>query len=335
MIPAASPYLSIVVIGRNEGERLLRCLESLRPLTAAFETVEVIYVDSDSRDASPDRAAEWGATVLSVHPEQPCAAIGRNAGWRAARAPMILFLDGDTLLESGFVERGLDSFRDPAVAVVWGHRRESHPERSLYNRVLDLDWIYPAGPSDFCGGDALIRRSVLEEVGGFEEDLIAGEEPDLCHRIRSRGYVILHIDQPMTLHDLDITCWPAYWRRAVRAGYAYAEVSQRLKHSGFPLWLRDARRNWIMSCVFTLMAVSAVVTGVFTGSAWPVALLFLLFLLLSLRSAYKARWKSGNRWTLVCYGIHSHLQQIPITVGQIRYWRDRFRGRHGLLIEYK
>lgn len=330
-----TPALSVVIIGRNEGQRLVQCLMSLQTLSAAVGMVEIIYVDSDSQDDSPAAARSMGAQVIAVKPARPCAAIGRNAGWRAARAPIILFLDGDTVLQPGFVERGLEALHDPAVAVVWGHRRESHPESSLYNRVLDLDWIYPPGPSDFCGGDALMRRDVLNQVGGFAENLIAGEEPELCQRMRAKGYVIQHIDQPMTLHDLAITRWSAYWRRAVRAGYAYADVSERLKDSDFPLWRSDARRNWTRTGLYFLLALGALTLALSTATLWPLIGAVGLLIALSVRSAYKARWKSDDPGTLLLYGIHSHLQQIPITIGQIKYWLDRWRGRNGLLIEYK
>lgn len=329
------PDLSVVVIGRNEGERLKRCLRSLDVLSDAVGVVERIYVDSASQDDSPEIAQALDATVLTVQPERPCAAIGRNAGWRAAHAPVVLFLDGDTELQRGFVEAALDALRDPAVAVVWGHRRESRPERSIYNRVLDLDWIYPAGPSDFCGGDAIMRRSVLESVGGFAENLIAGEEPELCQRIRAKGQLILHIDQPMTRHDLAITRWSAYWRRALRAGYAYADVSERLKHSEFPLWSADARRNWIRTGSYAALLIGSSVLACLLGSLWPMFTALVVLLALALRSAYKARWKCRDPVTLLLYGVHSHLQQIPITLGQIKYWWDHWRGRHGLLIEYK
>src|SRR5512132_2622425 len=168
-----------------------------------------------------------GAKVIIVRPERPCAAVGRNAGWQAAAAPVVLFLDGDTLLHPDFVADCLPKFAVPRVAVVWGHRRELHPEASIYHRVLDLDWVYPPGPSEFCGGDALIRRAVLQAVGGYDERLIAAQEPEMCRWIRDAGYVILHVDRPMTGHDLAITRWSQYWRRVVRAGYAYAEVAER------------------------------------------------------------------------------------------------------------
>lgn len=329
------PALSVVIIGRNEGERLTRCLQSLGVISSGVGAVETIYVDSASQDDSPEAARTLGATVLTVQPERPCAAIGRNAGWRAAGAPIVLFLDGDTELQPGFVEAAVDALRDPAIAVVWGHRRESHPERSIYNRVMDLDWIYPAGPSDFCGGDAVMRRSVLEDVGGFAENLIAGEEPELCQRMRARGYVILHLDHPMTRHDLAITRWSAYWRRAVRAGYAYADVSERLKNSEFPLWRADARRNWVRTGVYLALLIGSSVLACLTGSLWPLLGGLAVLLAIVLRSAYKARWKCRDPITLILYGVHSHLQQIPITIGQLKYWWDRWRGRHGLLIEYK
>lgn len=335
MSNSALPHLSVVVIGRNEGQRLVRCLESIHALTGSQCPSEIIYVDSDSRDDSAERARELGATVIKVRPDRPCAAVGRNAGWRIARAPYVLFLDGDTVLQPDFIEKGLSAFRQESVAVVWGHRRESRPQDSIYNRVLDLDWIYPPGVSDFCGGDALMRRAVLEEVGGFSEQLIAGEEPELCQRMRAKGYNILHIDQPMTLHDLAITRWSAYWRRAVRAGYAYADVSQRLKDSPFPLWQRDAKRNWAHTGTLSTLFLGAPIVAAMTGSPWPMGIVVVTFLGLSLRSAYKARWKCANYGTLILYGVHSHLQQIPITVGQIKYWWDRLRARHRPLIEYK
>jgi glycosyltransferase involved in cell wall biosynthesis len=297
--------------------------------------IEIIYVDSASQDGSPERARDLGAIVIPVRPARPSAAIGRNAGWRAAKAACVLFLDGDTVLEPGFAAAAMAHVAEPKIAVVWGHRRESHPEASVYNRVMDLDWIYPPGLSDFCGGDAVIRREVLEAVGGFSEELIAGEEPEMCQRIRALGLEILHIDQPMTRHDLAIDRWSAYWKRAVRAGYAYAEVSERLKDSVFPLWTREARRNRLHAGVLLAIVALAPALSFALGQSWPVGAGLFLLLALVLRTAYKAKWKSRDPWTLVAYGVHSHLQQIPIALGQLSYWWDRWRGHQRLLIEYK
>ncbi len=339
MKPASSshaPLLSVVVIGRNEGERLSRCLQSVQAMRGLAGVVETIYVDSNSRDNSVALARACGAKVLEVKPERPSAALGRNAGWREAQGEYVLFLDGDTVLHGDFVAQSLAEFSDPKVAVVWGHRREIHPEQSLFNRVLDLDWIYPPGPSEFCGGDAIMRRSVLEEVDGFDAGLIAGEEPELCQRMRAKGYAILHVDRPMTGHDLAMTGWPAYWRRAFRAGYAYADVSDRLKDGPFPLWLREARRNRVHALTLLALPLLAVFAGLALGSWWPPAMAAMLLGALAIRTALKVRWKAHDQpLTLMLYGIHSHLQQIPICFGQFAWMRDRRSRQKRPLIEYK
>jgi len=329
------PLVSVVVIGRNEGQRLAECLDSINN-THITGGLEIIYVDSNSHDGSPELAEQRGAKVLRVIPKRPCAAIGRNAGWRQSQAEFILFLDGDTRLHPDFLPAALQALAEnPEVAIVWGHRRERYPEQTLYNRVLDLDWIYAPGITDFCGGDALMRREVLVNVDGFSEDLIAGEEPELCQRIRALGHTILHIDQPMTDHDLAMTRWQAYWKRALRAGHAYAEVSQRMKNTAFPLWVSECKRNAIHVSVLLGMLVGALGLTVLLGDPLPLVGLVLAYSFLIVRSAYKARWKCRQPVTLLLYGVHSHFQQIPIALGQLGYWYNRMRNRRQGLIEYK
>ncbi len=327
--------LSVVIIGRNEGARLTRCIRSVLAMRNVRGPFEIIYVDSASSDGSAERAKELGASVIVVHPQRPSAALGRNAGWRAARAPVVLFLDGDTILNPDFVAKALPLLKDPKVAVVWGHRRELRPEASIYNRVLDLDWIYPPGPSEFCGGDALMRRSALERVEGFDERLIAGEEPELCQRLRTQGLRIEHIDQPMTLHDLAITRWDQYWRRATRAGHAYAEVAARFGGSKHPLWSSEVRRNWMHVTILLTAALGGIVLAIVAGGLWPLLLPIAFYLSLIVRTARRVEWKDPSLVTRLLYGLHSHLQQIPILVGQIGFYRDRRAGRQRRLIEYK
>ena len=327
--------ISVVVIGRNEGERLRCCLQSVQAMQRGSWQVELIYVDSGSSDGSVALAEGLGARTFALRPERPTAALGRNAGWRGARGEIILFLDGDTELNPRFVVDALPSFAEPQVAVVWGHRREKHPERSLYDRALDLDWVYPPGPAPFCGGDALFRRDVLAQVDGFDDTLVAGEEPELCGRIIAAGYRVLHVDLPMTLHVLGITGFGQYWKRATRAGHAYAEVAARFAGTGNPLWSADLRRNRIRAAVLVALPAAAVVFTLFLRSPWPLAAAVFLLALLAVRTAWKARWKSRDWFTLMLYGAHSHLQQLPIAWGQLQFARNRRRGRQAAVFEYK
>ena len=329
------PMVSVVVIGRNEGARLQRCLASIAAMDKTGFAIEMFYVDSASTDNSVALARIQGATPIVLHSLRPTAAQGRNAGWQASSGEFVLFLDGDTILDPRFVSESLAEFADPVVGIVWGHRRETFQTPSVYNRVLDLDWIYPPGYVEFCGGDALFRRTVLEETNGFDATLIAGEEPELCRRIRANGMRIFHVDRPMTGHDLAVTRFSQYWLRATRAGHAFAEVSGRFAKTANPFWRTESRRNVTRAAVLMLLPLLAIAVSLLTGSLWPAAIVFLLLAALALRTAWKARWKSSDRVALVLYGIHSHVQQIPIFFGQLRYWRNQRAGRRAPLVEYK
>jgi glycosyltransferase involved in cell wall biosynthesis len=329
------PALSVVVIGRNEGDRLARCLESIGLIRGIDGGVELLYVDSASTDRSPEAARNSGAEVIVLQGGSQTAARGRNAGWQRASAPYVLFLDGDTILNQDFPQAAFTVLQsNPNIAAVWGHRRELYPDRSIYNWVLDLDWIYAPGFTEFCGGDVVMRRSALVEAGGYDSELIAGEEPELCRRLRERSYLISHIDFPMTGHDLNMTRFSQYWRRAVRAGYAYAELATRYRASADPMWQLESQRN-LLSGIFWIAWLSLSLALLAFKSLWIVPWLAVP-VALSARSAWKARGRApGKTILLLLYGFHSHLAQVPILVGQLKYYRDRHSGKQAEPIEYK
>ncbi len=326
--------VSIVIIGRNEGDRLVRCLESVRAMVGKGSTTEIVYVDSESSDGSISCALHFGASVVPLL-GRCSAARARNAGWRAANGEWILFLDGDTVVHPDFLTAALPHMHRPSIAAIWGHRRELRPEANLYHRVLDLDWIYAPGISEFCGGDALMRRSALDLVNGFDDTLIAGEEPELCARLRGHGYQILHIDAPMTGHDLSITRFSQYWKHAVRAGYAYAQLEQRTRDYEQPMWRGETARNAVRAIALTGLLVIFPFCGLLLLNWLPLAFGLTLIAILVVRSALRARWKGANSLTLLCYAVHSHFQQFPILAGQLAYRRDVAHDHRRGLIEYK
>ena len=323
--------LSVVIIGRNEGDRLERCILSAQGIEG-WSATELLYVDSGSTDGSPERAAQLGATVLPLPPGTFTAARARNLGWRHAHGEYVLFLDGDTILNEAFPLYALEELRKSADnAAAWGHRREICPCLSVYVRVLDMDWVFAPGETLYFGGDVLVRRASLEAVDGFDEKLIAGEEPEMCRRMRTLGWHIQHIDVPMTLHDLAITRFSQYWRRSQRAGYAFAAVSERFKRTAEPFWLDEVQRNRVRGLFWLLSPLAALVLSAALFSLWPIAIWLLLLLAFAGRTAWLNRWKPAEASTLLLYGVHSHLQQIPILFGQLQFLRNRDKA----LIEYK
>ncbi len=248
--------IAAVVIGRNEGARLIACLDSL-----SGHAGRVIYVDSGSTDGSPEAAKRLGAEVVPLDMSQPfTAARARNAGLDAlADDPpdYVQLVDGDCVLEPGWIETA-QAFLDahPQAAIACGRRREIHPENSVYNRLCDDEWNTPVGEAEACGGDALARYAALREVGGYNPELIAGEEPDLCLRLRSHGWKIWRLDAEMTAHDAAILRFSQWWKRVSRAGHAFAEGAW-LHGRPHGHWVAETRRALVWGLALPLVTLLA------------------------------------------------------------------------------
>lgn len=330
----AMPLVSVVVIGRNEGDRLVRCLESVRDARWDGREHEVIYVDSRSTDSSVERAAALGAQTYVLDDPSPCAAKARNLGWTHARGEFILFLDGDTQLDPDFVGRALQALADPVLCAAWGHRRETDPGQSIYTRVLDLDWVYPVGRTLYFGGDVLVRREALASVDGFDPSLKAGEEPEMCARLRAAGWQIEHIDAPMTRHDLAVNTLRAYWLRAYRSGIAYAEVADRMRQRNDPMWQREAQRDFVHGAL--LIALPFVLLFCLFNARWLGILICAAVVAVLYRTVQRCRWKAPDDPVLCWqYAVHAYLQKVPALFGQLE-WRRARRARDEIaLVDYK
>lgn len=217
--------VGVVAIGRNEGERLKRCLRS-----AMSCTDRVVYVDSGSSDDSVAFAESIGVEVVNLDTSIPfTAARARNAGIvrLSERWPGLCYvqvLDGDCEIRDGWVSTAFAFLEShPKAAVVCGRRRERDPQATRYNLLCDLEWDTPIGPARSCGGDALFRLNHFNQVGGYNPAVIAGEEPELCVRLRRAGYEVHRIDHEMTYHDAAMTTLGQFMKRAKRAGHAYAQ----------------------------------------------------------------------------------------------------------------
>ena len=321
--PRAS-RVGVVVIGRNEGARLLRCLSSALP-----QAQTVLYVDSGSTDGSQQQARDMGAEVIALDMDQPfTAARARNAGFDALMAApdpvtYVQFIDGDCELQPDWIGTAHTFLEaNPGVAVACGRRRERFPEASVYNRLIDLEWDTPVGQASACGGDALMRSDALQQVGGFDPELIAGEEPELCVRLRAAGWQIWRLDAEMTLHDAALTKLSQWWKRNKRAGHAYAE--------GAALHGTPPERH----------GVKATRSALIWGAALPVTALILgalvspwFFALLLALPAQVIRLAQRDRdWAQAFFVT---LGKLPEAQGALQYVVNRLRRRRGGLIEYK
>jgi GT2 family glycosyltransferase len=341
--------LGVVAIGRNEGERLRRCLLSL-----AGRGIPFVSVDSGSTDGSVELARSMGVEVVELDMSRPfSAARARNAGYERLKeiepgVAFVMFLDGDCEVADGWLDRArAELLARPGAAVVCGRRREKFPEHSVYNRLADLEWDTPIGEAICCGGDSVIRAEAFEAVGGFDPTAAAGEEPELCQRLRKAGWTVWRIDAEMTRHDLAMTRFRQWWRRQYRSGYNGLDILTRFPGEDrlFSQELRRARVwgiGWPLAVILAGI-VAELVAFIITGDlvagtvAGPVAMvLALLTLPLQMaRLAWKIRKRVDGPRTALAHGVLTMVARWANLAGQAGYLLDRRRGRVARLIEYK
>jgi len=321
--------IGVVVIGRNEGERLRRCLESVTGIVD-----RVAYVDSGSTDGSVEMALGMGVGVVELDLHIPfTAARARNEGVKMllkldASLNYVQFVDGDCELVAGWLKLAaefLDEHKN--VAMVCGRLRERHPEHSIYNMLCDIEWDTAIGETKACGGIAMMRRDSFEAETGYRPDLIAGEESELCIRLRAAGWRVWRLDAEMALHDAAMTRFGQWWKRSLRTGYGFAEGVHMYGTPPERHRVKESRRIWIWG--FGIPVVTVGLT-VWLGT-WGLAML-LIYPVQVVRLALRGTRSVRENWW---YALFLVLGKFPEMMGQIKFFYNRLTEQTSRLIEYK
>jgi len=325
------PIIGAVVIGRNEGVRLERCLMSLLKYVQ-----HIVYVDSGSTDKSVEIAKSMDVNVVSLDLSIPfTAARARNSGVTkllelTSNLQYIQFVDGDCEIQPEWLSQA-EFFlsKNENYAVVCGRRRERYPESTIFNQLCDLEWNTPIGNARACGGDALIRLSAYMSVNGYSDSLIAGEEPEMCFRMRQLGWKIMRIDTEMTLHDAAMTRFSQWWKRNQRAGHAYAESYNLHGNSE-----EQFRKSECRSIVFwaAILPIIILVLGSWESLFW---LLLIIYPLQIFRLVLRYL-KVFKRFNLAfIYACSNVVGKWPQLMGMFEFIKNKYRGRRSQLMEYK
>jgi Glycosyl transferase family group 2 len=240
----------------------------------------------------------------------------------------VQFIDGDCELDSdwpGHALRFLENHQECCAA--FGRRRERYPERSIYNRLCDNEWDVPIGTARACGGDVMVRVDAFEQVGGYRDDLIAGEEPELCLRLRRSGWRIWRLDSEMTKHDAHMTRFSQWWRRTVRSGYAFAQGASL--HGGPPErhWVWESCRAWLWGICLPFVILGCVL--LFGVWAW---LLVFIYPAQIVKQILRSPGTIRHRIPVSFFQV---LARFPEACGQLLFWRDLLFAKQAKLIEYK
>jgi len=317
--------IGVVVIGRNEGERLKKCLHSIVGMVS-----HIVYVDSGSSDDSVSFASGLGVHIVDLDMSQPfTAARARNEGFdklliEFPDVEFVQFVDGDCEFIDGWFENALSALvldkEKDSLAVVFGLCKERFPNASIYNDEADRGWKIPAGYTETCGGNTFVSVKAFNTVGGFNQALIAGEEPDLCLRLRRAGWKILSIPYDMVWHDVNILKFSQWANRAVRTGHAFAEVCWINRNFSEHYWRKHNIR--IFGWGILLPTIIVLLSFLQLSFLW----LFFIYPLQMARIAKKEGW---------VYAYFCVLVKFPQAVGQSKYFINNFLGKKSKLIEYK
>lgn len=312
-----TPDLSFIVIGLNEAAHLPACFASIHVAHLDGLSWEIIYADGGSTDESVEIARAAGARIVGG-PGRRRAAVNRNRGAEAAQGAFLQFLDGDMVLDVHWPQAAIAFLRgQPECAAVCGTIRETRSD--VFHRAMQLDWEQPEGEVPFCGGAALFRADAFRAAGGFPEDVAYGEEPLLCWRLRNEhGLRIHHLHRDMVRHDLAFRGFYDYWRRCVRVGEAYGEISALLRDTEDPLWTREVRAALLWAAVILVLLIAPLLLPAALAPFPPLLLLGVL-----VRKTVHA-WRKGQPLRVaVLYALHLYLAKLPTAWGILRAMRAR------------
>lgn len=327
--PQEDEQIGIVVIGRNEGERLKKCLDS-----TLLQTATVVYVDSGSTDDSVSMARSKGVCVVELDMRTPfTAARARNAGFAQllqlnSRLAYVQFVDGDCELTPNWLETSRNYLREHTqVAALAGRLREKFPDASVYNQLCDLEWAAPAGLATHCGGIAMMRVAAFQKVKGFDPQLICGEEPELCSRFRAEGWQIWRLADDMARHDAAMTHFKQWWTRTLRAGFGFAQAAFMSRGKPEHRGVRESRSAWLWGLLIPL-------GGVLLGALWPPAglLLCMAYPAQIMRLALRGKHSARLNWVRASFLV---LGKFPEMLGQIKFMYLHITGQQSYLIEHK
>jgi glycosyltransferase involved in cell wall biosynthesis len=333
--PAIDPttLTGIVLIGRNEGERLIRCLESI-----VGQAPLIVYVDSGSTDGSCAAARSRGVQVVELDASTPfSAARARNAGFEwicqhRRDLQYVQFIDGDCEVVSGWLTAAATQLAaHPAVVAICGWRRERYPHQSVFNRICDVEWHWGnVGEVEQFGGDVMLRLAALQAVGGYNNCVIAAEDDELGVRLRQAGGRLMRIDRDSTIHDANITHLGQWWKRAQRCGYAYALVSSL--HGALPerKFVKEVRRTTLWGAIFPLLVF------LFAIPSHGLSLLLLLRYPIGIGRTIQYTRQRGFSWNeSVPWGVSCGLSAFPEMMGMCQFYWNQLRQSQHQIIEYK
>ena len=223
--------VSLVIPGRNCEDTLRQCLAAVVPLLEQTALQEIIFVDDRSTDRTAEIVAEFPVTRVPGSGRGPGAA--RNLGWKTARHPMVWFVDADCVAEPGALEHLLPHMDDTHVGAVSGSYGIMNPESMLasliHEEIVARHRTMSQTVNFLATFNVVYRRRALEEVGGFNERFLKGQDAELSFRVSKAGYELRFALNSRVKHFHE-TRWFRYLKTQREQGFW--RVPLHLAHRG-------------------------------------------------------------------------------------------------------
>jgi glycosyltransferase involved in cell wall biosynthesis len=251
------PYVSIVIIGKNEASHLENTYRAIKEINYPREKLELIYVDSGSEDNSI-KISEKYCEKIFVEPEWPSAARNRNRGLIESSNNIVHFLDGDILLDPDYLMYAVEKLQKGMVSCVFGRLVEQNT-RGIGKILLHDYSNRRAGFVDIPGAGGTFIKEALLEVNGWDERIPRGEETELGFRLKQAGYKILYVEYNMGQHDYGIKGFCQYVKKQEVEGISFGAISLIKSRDKFFIQSRKIIRNNII--IHLLILSLAVLSG--------------------------------------------------------------------------
>ncbi|MGE0803064.1 MAG: glycosyltransferase family A protein [Lautropia sp.] len=254
--------MTIAIPAHNEARRIGECLDAVIAEIGRLGhgatpppwlgPVEILVIDNASSDSTAaiaghraDAAAAVGASLRVVGEPRKGLTLARRCGHRQAREPIVAWIDADTRMPPGWIERVWDSFEAaPDLVCVSGpYRYHDQPawQRALvwlYWRLLALPCYWWTGYLAV-GGNFAVRRIAVDRIGGFDPSIeFWGEDTDIARRLAKVGRVRFRLDLAMPTSARRLAA-EGLWRTGLR--YAGNFVSEVIRKQPLSQTYRDIR----------------------------------------------------------------------------------------------